>query len=448
MKVGSLCGIVGLCSIFGVACESDTMGRIGHAPANFFVESMFPETDATLLSPDSSIYLTFSEALNVASVTESTIRLYQRESKRVVPVEVLFSADGLSVELRPKSPLSVNSRYTIVLDDVESKNNERLNYRARFFTVLHRPKSFTGYKDGELFRFYDASSTVPVCEANCDGQLYDGKISVQYYRAGKDSLQDTEDDVLGNLTRYHYNSGRDNTSYVVRSSPGQDGAYDTPDDVFLYRRVNAWNAMGLYRRHYVFAGADGKLGTRDDFQSGITQWFYDEADRAMGSCDYDAGFDNRAFTTDDETTKCTLVLRNGDVERHFTALGPGPDGEWRTLDDVLEKDWLEISRNTKGQREVTRQYVSPGSSMADRKDSLLVGYQKSHYGEAGTVVSVTSFKGPGPDGVWLSGDDEPENKTVFTYNNENLVKTQTAFEVGEDGLFDTGDDVPLHFFSW
>ena len=78
------------------------------------VASVQPESAATGVSPAASVTVTFSEPMNRAALTTSSVRL--TAGATVVPVALAVSADDRSVTLTPTTPLAVNTLHTVTVD--------------------------------------------------------------------------------------------------------------------------------------------------------------------------------------------------------------------------------------------------------------------------------------------------------------------------------------------
>ena len=82
------------------------------------VASVQPESAATGVSPTASVTVTFSEPMNRAALTTSSVRL--TAGATVVPVALAVSADDRSVTLTPTTPLAVNTLHTVTVDATAS----------------------------------------------------------------------------------------------------------------------------------------------------------------------------------------------------------------------------------------------------------------------------------------------------------------------------------------
>lgn len=167
--------------------------------------------------------------------------------------------------------------------------------------------------------------------------------------------------------------------------------------------------------------------------------------------------------------------------RRTTATGPGPDGVWLTLDDeldgyeVITRDALEEPR-----LETRMRFGGAGANgtWLDDDDDFERAY-RTVYGEDGLTreslhsedpgadaelfspddayVSVgfwtyedvllrrslyASFATPGPDGTWLTGDDEITSHHRYDHDGDaRLVRQRTFDGPGPDGAWYTDDDI-------
>ena len=78
------------------------------------VASVQPESAATGVSPAASVTVTFSEPMNRAALTTSSVRL--TAGATAVPVALSVSTDDRSVTLTPTTTLAVNTLYTVTVD--------------------------------------------------------------------------------------------------------------------------------------------------------------------------------------------------------------------------------------------------------------------------------------------------------------------------------------------
>src|SRR5690606_35496518 len=72
---------------------------------------VFPPPGATGVSPNTSVSITFSEAMDPTTIDTTTFEL-RDASNALVPAEVTYSASTLTATLKPNAPLSPSTTYT------------------------------------------------------------------------------------------------------------------------------------------------------------------------------------------------------------------------------------------------------------------------------------------------------------------------------------------------
>jgi hypothetical protein len=170
---------------------------------------------------------------------------------------------------------------------------------------------------------------------------------------------------------------------VIYDHPGADSAWNTPDD-----RVAAYY-------DYLSTCREFCTTTYREYQ--------------------DAGQDGRWFTGDDTQSLLAVSSLQQDDERQVVYSGPGVDGEWGTLDDVVVSADRHLNALFGGNEVTHITYSGFGFDRAlGTSDDEVEQYTVSRSAQV-TLGDVTytqsesfTYTGPGADGVWLTLDDELE----------------------------------------
>ncbi|HEX7860398.1 MAG TPA: DUF4082 domain-containing protein [Verrucomicrobiae bacterium] len=104
------------------------------------VNSVTPTNAQTAIAPDSAVTITFSEAIDPATVTASTIRL-QNPQGTAVPSTTLYDQSTFTVTLIPNAQLAAGTTYTVAISGGSSGvkdfagNPLQANFASTFTTV-------------------------------------------------------------------------------------------------------------------------------------------------------------------------------------------------------------------------------------------------------------------------------------------------------------------------
>ena len=251
--------------------------------------------------------------------------------------------------------------------------------------------------------------------------------------AGPDGNWFTTDDAVSRYDQTTRVSGTDSWSTVTYTAPGSDGIWFTADDLVetRFRDASPDNENILSS-----AGVDGVLDTEDDFVCSTTRVSNGTAVNGAGA----GAADTQSFITDTvafstNSSSCSAApVRIGDwyegpqAPYRTTSLtadttsdyviygNPGPDGQWRTSDDIIDAHF--VSASPLG-------FNSPP-------------FNPSHF---------TFYDNPGLDGQWFTADDHiaragVNNDPRWIANVSDKLPSTIQFSApGPDESWFTEDDV-------
>lgn len=306
---------------------------------------------------------------------------------------------------------------------------------------------------------------------------------------GFDTLLGTEDDTVGGYTRYTVTGGRI-TLEVISESAGADEAWGTADDD-IFRTVNyAYDVTGHEIRNEVFEfnagivmfaelrraqydadgneifsyvsndpGVDGVFETSDDgdsmkttrtFVAGVevesrteeksggntsyTRTLYTTPEGSLGSYEYytDRGADSTWGTADDILAQWFETSSNASGYATSMFTGLGDDGVRGTGDDLWSYKYGSILDEFGRESKSWWLYSADGTV-----EGSVIEYV---YGEFGALMGERKY-GPGPDGLYLTGDDVVVEYTHREYDSNGVfLYEQLSTAPGADTVWGTGDD--------
>ncbi len=378
--------------------------------------------------PLSDLTLTFSEPYDPTTVGPETIWLVERESLRRIPVE-FDTTDAVRVVLDPVRPIATGARYHVMVDGVKSAAGEVVpTYDGRFFTRLHLSSSFIQFGESGVFKWYD-------------GEFHENEDvwSATYVYAGDDGVMHTSDDSENMQSNWAFDDLRDNVWVRVIDSTGADGVYRTADDEHRYQRELEWDGVGLRSSRRINSGPDHQLGTDDDEMGNGETLYYDDRDRLEYSC---------RVAPEGAISDCVRYFYGSGSEARVTLSGPGPDGVWRTDDDLRAEGWTAITRDIRGVVIRSDEYRlnASGETVADAE--FRTAYAIFEHTQEGLVRERRSYEGAGPDGVWETLDDAATTRVVFNYDEDGLTLSRDTYLAGSDQRFDTVSDTLDRRFEW
>jgi hypothetical protein len=384
----------------------------------------------------SSISIVFDEPLDPATI--DGISVWANGTRWTG--ELTYDDATRTVRFTPARPLERNARHTVVVGAVtDLAGNLAEETRSSFFTYVGSPLEVLTYANGSVTH----------------RQRY----------------------VLDTNGRWS-----DILEYADR---GQDGTWQTPDDVASGRRGYVYRADGaeLEERSYQGSGGDGTWGTPDDVIASVWTWTVDAEGRPQtAALATGPGSDSAWGTADDELNTRDVFTWQGDLKTgDVTYYQPGPDGMWRTADDVV-LSYTSLQYDTEGRLQRRIDVTDPGADgmwqTADDPVGLYLGYTYDSDGHRarevryvdrgpdvqwftaddvigdalvyqhtpeGLETSLIAHIGSGADGIWFTTDDEVSTRLSSGYDARGLLTFQHYEMAGADGAFGTADDRVLRF---
>lgn len=376
--------------------------------------SSSPSNGALGVTRTSQVTLTFSGALDPASVSASTVSLrcvdpysagrYSEAPRSsplpaVVAASVSYDAASRTITVAPRLPLSIKHNCVAATPGVRDTLGRAVVSSVSFRTVANPVTRQLIYSSGKLWAW-----------------------------------SSHEHDTAGNVVRI-----------VSHGNPGPDGEWLTADDPTSIGLTNAYDDAGNWTGGFGSRapGPDLVWFTSDDVSSSMSSVVLDDHGRVKRQVEYvDRGPDGLPFTGDEVVSWWKDVVRSaeGDVVADRVYDAPGPDGQWITADDPVSY-YSGFTYDAPGGRLLHFTRVSdPGPDGAWlTADDVPDSFHSYGYDAAGRHVT-TVIGGPGPDGVWLTGDDFVTGCDRVWYDSRNLPARFARYWPGADKTCSTSDD--------
>ena len=445
-----------------------------------------PADDATKVRVIDDITLQFSESLNPASITHTSVIL--RDAGQVAVAGYLSYDDtSFTVKFAPSAVLGWGQKYTLVLTGIEDiAGNTLTDMQIRFNTYQNALTTIVTY------------DTTSGAFGAYENFVYDNnrRLSkeIGYNSAGVDATWFTSDDVVWHYWGYSYDTAGNLAHRTYYDSSGTDTIWFTGDDN-IYSDLRKWydTSNNLKREAYFDGPGPDNIWLTDDDNVGASSYsdyFYDSNGRLEQTLKYKspssiaslsgAGPDGIWFTSDDLGYSCLTqnydpsgrqwlttfaytagpdgVLCTSDDEIYSTSAyqfddsgnllnliegfnsGPGPDGVWFTSDDVFSQS----TRNTYlgGNRVRNTIYGGPGLDLTwYTPDDAIVQYEQDTYDINGNVVKMVIYDGIGTDNIWFTGDDTARLYRLYNYDTNGNRVYRYTYQPGADGVAFTADDI-------
>lgn len=187
----------------------------------------------------------------------------------------------------------------------------------------------------------------------------------------------------------------------------------------------------------------------------VGQWLEYEAD-AMGNIvreaeHLSAGLDGQWLTADDYTeyVRETAYDGAGNWTRTVVRKSTGPDGVWGNDDDFI-LDCAVATFDDHGRPTGSLNYRTGLDLQPFTADDFLGGRDELVYSDTGDVRLKVHYDYPGPDGIWLTGDDLVTWYQAYDYDavTGRLIRTVSVPGAGPDGAWLTADDVPAEYVAY
>ncbi|MEL7310025.1 MAG: Ig-like domain-containing protein [Pseudomonadota bacterium] len=382
---------------------------------------------------------TFSEPLDAASVTDTTVQLTSETGIRVRGTVVL-NANGTEVNFESDEPLDQGTEYTLHIDAVRDvANNAAAPVSVSFRTFISPLTRRVDFFDGVAVAQIDYEN-----EAN--GRLFR---LIRRADAGLDGLWQTDDETPRNYTEY----SRDAVGRTIETrffdNPGVDGTWFNADDVISSRRTVVFGADGSTERSIDWlSGDDGLFNTDDDVPRRYTDITYNAFGDVLTRASFGGPGPDDLWLTDDDEFQNAVDVFEYDETGFFvqlTSADPGPDRAVGTDDDIVESN--DAARRNDDLMRIERiQYNDAGDDgVWFTDDDLIRSYSLEPFDGEGRPTGLIRGQGPGLDGIWLTNDDEirsPFTRTVYNDTDpaQTILTTFSYSDVGPDGEPLTGDD--------
>jgi len=389
------------------------------------VQSFSPADMSTQIDVQSTLSVSFDQALAPASVTRAHVRLVAQG----VPVATKVTYDDAkhSVRIDPMG-LDYGRTYTLTVSGLVDANGKTVADRHAVFTTWYNGEAsgvsltFTGWDTSTVYRAqvdtFDASGNPTGSDFSND--------------AGPDATWGTADDVLfgSYATDTYRNDGQ--LASEASFSAGTDGAWHTADDVSTPVKTRTFLPNGALSTETIISATDPDGGNLDS--ETYTTYSYDaDGTRKTAVTATGKGADGVWGTADDVIGWGITYTYDdlGRLEKRQYASSPGADGLWGTADDVTYEH---------------AQYFYLASGRLDRVEFYDRG---SHSGTPGAPDNVLSSVGTcsydaannlvqykyGAPGVDNGG------YTLTTYDAHNNRLTLKLYDsAGADGILGTADD--------
>jgi hypothetical protein len=206
----------------------------------------------------------------------------------------------------------------------------------------------------------------------------------------------------------------------------------------------------------------------------LQTWKYDDAGRYIERVDHTVGDDGKLGTTDDGIAQLKVWhYQPSKVQRVFYS-APGPDGAWRTADDLVQY----YSDSEVGAIDETKTitYTGAGADKAwftaddvaahttehvyddadrevrtierDGKGQIQEWLEYQYDGAKTLAIATIDHDDAGADKTWLTADDDVGSVEYTSYDARGRVTGSTTKQPGDDAKPGTSDDVMWLRHAW
>lgn len=412
-------------------------GTDGGGGGNVTVVAVNPADGATKVSILVGVVVaTLSGSADPASIDDSTVALYEGESKRRIPGTVAYDDPTHEITVSLAGPLFYASTYRLVISGVKAKSGTAVpDFTSRFSTYVDPTSTWTSYTGS------GTPTTTMIYTVDADGNY---TRRVYYNGPGNDGIWGTPDDAIAYWDDIVTNGG--SVRYIDHTGPGPDGVYFTSDDPIAKWTVYDSGPKGPTDDvSYTDPGPDGVWLNSDDTPGPFYQFTYDSQDRLDRFLALGVGPDGKALTSDDTVAAYYQMVRNqpGHLKRAYYA-NAGPDGVWFTGDDVATS-WENNVVDVTGRSIDYVRSTDPGpDGVWLTPDDGYVAHWKSDINASSGLPTRLSTYAAGPDGKLLTADDVVSGYYEFTYDSQGNLKSYDGYSPGADGKAFTADDVEIY----
>jgi len=163
---------------------------------------------------------------------------------------------------------------------------------------------------------------------------------------------------------------------------------------------------------------------------------------------FDLGPDGMFPSADDEISgyQINTLQPNGRPARIEVYEDAGPDEMFKTADDLLS---FVLEYQVAGTQETEIRTQAGADGVLGTADDMIESQIQTDYdAEYRVVREIRSEVGPGPDGTWLTPDDEDLIFLVFDRDADGLTTQVRVYDgVGDDGTFFTADDTLTEYYA-
>lgn len=207
---------------------------------------------------------------------------------------------------------------------------------------------------------------------------------------------------------------------------GPDGNWFTEDDEVSTFYINSFNDKGQAVKEESYVG--------EELQTVRESFFDDEGELIYSTFSYKGSLSLTIYSRNSE----------GKMVASYRYTDAGRDGKWRTADDQLSS----IGRYSLDEKGNTMAYLwydnigKDGILGTDDDDEVLYNYFIYHRNSEGKVLCNFNFFNVGEDGSWQTGDDLLEYFERNEFDEEGYIVGRVKYVgAGEDGIIMTGDDI-------
>jgi len=259
------CVLVG--ALFAFALTGCSGGGSSSGLAQTTVTSSTPANGAIKVNINSDIRVSFSAALDAATVNSTSVILIELSGRGErlqgqvsYKGQVSYDAAAQTLTFTPLKPLFHYGNYQLNLSGLQDvAGNILAAVSISFQTWLNPNVQQVNYIAGMI-----ASYSTNRYDTNGNQTQY-----VNYNGVGVDGIWFTADDVANFFNTNSYDANGNQTQYISYTGAGADGILFTADDVLNAHSATSYDANGNRTQavNYNGAGVDGIWFTSDDVKS-------------------------------------------------------------------------------------------------------------------------------------------------------------------------------------
>lgn len=221
-------------AVSGVGSSNGGTTPPSTAPVSFEVVNNAPAANATGVSLNPTIYLTFSKDVDTATLLVSNLRLSKGAVS--IPAAISYDAAGKTLNIRPQNPLPPRSKIDITVTGIRDSTGAAPSNPGFSFTTGRAAISQTLATDPVT-----GAPVIVGDQLDSDGRL---ARTITYLNSGIDGIPFNADDVVKSYDGFLYDAAGNLLLTTAYGGAGNDGIWFNGDDVAVSSVASEYDAAG------------------------------------------------------------------------------------------------------------------------------------------------------------------------------------------------------------